>query len=277
MDLKRQRPVVTASLRWLRPVARWLLKSGVTWKEFAELSRAVFLSVAEQEFGIRGRPTNVSRIALLTGMTRREVRRYREEAQAAEPAESRADDDLNHATRVLAGWHLDHEYIDELGRPRELAAEGTGRTFETLVRRYAGDIPATALTKELVRSGSIERLPDGRYRALRRYYMPRPMDARAIERSGDVLADLATTIEHNLSRKPAEPARFEGRAQNRRIDPRALPAFRAFMEREGQAFLERCDEWLSAHEVTDEAGPRVPIRLGAGLYTIQDSLDGETP
>ena len=118
-------------------MARWLLKTGVTWKEFAELSRGVFLEVAEAEFGLRGRPTNVSRIALLTGMTRREVRRYRETAQPLR-VDRRAEDDLNHASRVLAAWHLDAEFIDELGRPRVLAAEGEGGTFARLVRRYAG-------------------------------------------------------------------------------------------------------------------------------------------
>jgi hypothetical protein len=276
MAKESQRSIVTASLRWLRPIARWLLKSGVTWKEFAELSRIVFVDVAATEFGLRGRPTNVSRIALLTGMTRREVRRYRESAVATPVADSRAEDDLNHASRVLAGWHLDAEFIDELGRPRVLDAGGDGATFAQLVRRYAGDIPATALIKELLRSGSIERAADGRYRALRRFYMPRAMDGQAVERAGAVIADLATTVEHNLSREAAEPPRFEGRAQNRHIDPRQLPAFRAFMEREGQAFLERCDEWLSAHEVQgDEGTPAATLRLGVGVFAIQENLVGE--
>jgi hypothetical protein len=272
MDTVAPRPIVNASLRWLRPIARWLLKSGVTWKEFAELSRGVFIAVAEQEFGLRGRPTNVSRIALLTGMTRREVRRYRETV-APIPHDPKAEDDLNHASRVLAGWHLDPEFTDQLGRPRSLPASGEGPTFAALVRRYAGDIPATALTKELLRSGSIARGDDGLFRALRRFYMPRAMDGHAVERAGNVLADLASTVEHNLAREGSEPARFEGRAQNRHVDPRHLPAFRAFMEREGQAFLERCDEWLTAHEASAEAGPRV--RLGVGIYAIQD-LSGET-
>lgn len=267
------RPIISACQRWLRPVARWLLKSGVTWKEFAELSRAVFLEVAEREFGLRGRPTNVSRIALLTGMTRREVRRYRETA-APLVTDERADDDLSHASRVLAGWHLDAEFIDALGRPRALPAEGEGATFARLVRRYAGDIPVTALTKELLRSESIERTADRRYRALRRFYMPRSMDGHAVERAGHVLADLAGTIEHNLSRAATEPSRFEGRAQNRHIDPRHLPAFRAFVEREAQAFLERCDEWLTAHEAAKGSDtPR--MRLGVGAYAIQNETTGE--
>lgn len=271
------RPVVTACLRWLWPLARWLLKSGVTWKEFAELSRGVFIEVAEQEFGLRGRPTNVSRIALLTGMTRREVRRYRDAAvEAPSAAGARAEDDLNHASRVLAGWHLDAEFIDELGRPRALEAKGEGATYEQLVRRYAGDIPVTALTKELLRSGSIERTAGGGYRALRRFYMPRAMDGHAVERAGAVVADLATTVEYNLAREADEPSRFEGRAQNRHIDPRHLPAFRAFMEREGQAFLERCDEWLSAHELqTGDTAGTTALRLGAGVFSIQEKVVGE--
>jgi len=276
MAIQSQRPIVTACLRWLWPVARWLLQSGVTWKEFAELARGVFIDVAEKEFGLRGRPTNVSRIALLTGMTRREVRRYRDSAVAAPATDVRAEDDLNHASRVLAGWHLDAEFIDELGRPRPLDAKGEGATFAQLVRRYAGDIPVTALTKELLRSGSIERTSAGGYSVLRRFYMPRAMDGQAVERAGAVIADLATTVEHNLSREAGEPPRFEGRAQNRHIDPRQLPAFRAFMEREGQAFLERCDEWLSAHEMPhDESTTTATLRLGVGVYAIQEKVVGE--
>ena len=98
----------------------------------------------------------------------------------------------------------------------------------------------------------------------------------AVERAGAVVADLVTTVEHNLSRDAGEPARFEGRAQNRHIDPRQLPAFRAFMEREGQAFLERCDEWLSAHEARPGAGTTTAtLRLGAGVYLIQERTVGE--
>lgn len=274
MAIDATRPIVHACLRWLRPIARWLLKSGLTWKEFAELSRTVFVAVAAEEFGLRGRPTNVSRIALLTGLTRRDVRRYRESPLMQATGARRAEDDLNHATRVLAGWHLDAEFIDELGRPRSLPAVGAGASFSGLVRRYAGDIPATALVKELLLSGSVVRAEDGRYQAVRRFYMPRAMDGQAVERAGHVLADLTTTLEHNLSRAAASPSRFEGRAQNRHVAPEHLPAFRAFMEREAQGFLERCDEWLSSHETAaGKDGPQ--LRLGVGVYTIQERSTGE--
>lgn len=266
------RPIVNACRLWLRPIARWLLRSGLTWKEFAELSREVFVETATQEFGLRGRPTNVSRVALLTGLARREVRRIQAATREA-PAAS-AEESLNHATRVLTGWHLDADFLEPDGRPRVLPATGPAPSFEVLLKRYAGDIPTTALVKELVKSASIERLPDGSYRALRRYYMPRQMDGRAVERAGSVLADVATTMEHNLSRAERDPSRFEGRAQNRNIDPRHLPAFRAFVEREAQGLLERVDDWLTTHEAEANAGAQ-SLRLGVGVYAIHDLQTGE--
>ena len=263
------RPIISACRHWLRPVARWLLRSGVTWKEFAELSREVFVDTATEEFGLRGRQTNVSRVALLTGLARREVRRIRSVTRASTPTD--AEESLNHASRVLSGWHLDADFLEADGRPRVLPAVD----FAVLLKRYAGDIPTTALVKELVKSGSVEKRPDGAFRALRRYYMPRQMDGHAVERAGSVLADIATTIEHNLSRGERDPSRFEGRAQNRYVDPRHLPAFRAFVEREAQGMLERVDDWLATHESESAAGAAT-VRLGVGVYAIHDTTTGES-
>lgn len=273
MEAAPPRPIISACRLWLRPIARWLLRSGLTWKEFAELSREVFVETATDEFGIRGRPTNVSRVALLTGLARREVRRI--QALVRQRRDTSTEDSLNHATRVLSGWYLDADFLQPDGRPRELPATGPAPSFAVLLKRYAGDIPTTALVKELVKSGSIEKLPGGTYRVLRRYYMARQMDGRAVERAGSVLGDLATTIEHNLSRTEREPSRFEGRAQNRSIDPRHLPAFRAFVEREAQAMLERADDWLTTHEA-DTASAAAPLRLGVGVYAIHDTTTGES-
>lgn len=273
MDFSAERPVLRACRQWLRPIARWLLRAGVTWKEFADLSRSVFVTVATEEFGIRGRPTNVSRVALLTGLARRDVRRLRDADSTA--SRRSAEEPLNHASRVLTGWHLDPDFLDEHGEPIDLPARGHSPSFEILLKRYAGDIPATALVKELVRSGSIKRLSQGRFRVLRRFYMPRASDDQAVERAGSVLADLVDTVEFNLSRTARQPSRFEGRAQNRRIDPSNLPAFRAFVEREGQGFLERVDDWLNSHETPSATDSNSTIRLGVGVYAIHGTPSGE--
>jgi hypothetical protein len=260
--------VMSSCRALLQPIARLLLKSGVTWKEFAELSRQTFVEVATREFGLRGRPTNVSRVAILTGLARREVRRQ-QQASKAEP--QTAAGYMSKASRVLSGWHQDREFLDREGNPRVLPLEGESASFAELVRRYSGgDLPPGALLKELQLARAVERGNDDTVRALTRVYLPRRMDEGQIRLWGSVLQDVGTTLEHNLTRDSQTATRFERRALSVLVDRRSLPAFKQFLEQEGQAFLERMDDWLTAHQVSDDTNGEA-IRLGAGVYHIEDA------
>jgi len=262
-----RKTVLTACRRWLRPIAKWLLRSGVTWKEFAELSRSVFVLTASEEFGIRGRPTNVSRVALLTGLSRRDVRRVQGEGHLVALARRRGIAEPRQPRAGPAGTSTPTSWRRTDGRA---CCPPTRRAL--LLRSCCVATPATSLDRagqELVKSGSVERQEDGSYRALRRYYMPRAMDGRAVERSGSVLADLATTIEHNLSRRAGRALRIRGRAQSRRIDPRHLPAFRAFVEREAQSMLERVDDWLQHSRGADRGSGAAASASACTRYTTR--------
>lgn len=261
--------VLQASRQWLRPVIHVLLRCGVTWREFADLARATYVEVASAKFGKRGRPTNVSRTAVLTGLSRRDVRKQRELLSGAPPAPSGY---VTKASLVLSAWYQNSEFQDSKGRPALLPLEGAQRSFSALVHRCAGsDVPATTLVKELISAGAVRARSDGRLQVLQRSYIPHPMDEHLIRLWGSVLADVATTYVHNLTQTPKHPARFERAAVNDRIDARALPEFTKFLEREAQEFLERADAWLSAHQVAvDEKGKVETLRLGVGTYHIQD-------
>ena len=74
---ERKQTVLAAFRLIFRPIARILLLAGITWKEIAEVCKATLVEVATDDFGIKGRPTNVSRVAILTGFTRKEVARLR--------------------------------------------------------------------------------------------------------------------------------------------------------------------------------------------------------
>ncbi len=83
-----------------------------------------------------------------------------------------------------------------------------------------------------------------------------------------MLADIGGTVAYNLHRKSDQPTRFERRATSTRMPVEAVPLFREFLEQEGQAFLERVDEWLIEHEL-DDNDPHEGIRLGLGAYWIE--------
>ena len=258
--------ILDALGRLLEPIVLLLLKSGITWKEFADLAKVKFVQVATNEFGIRGRPTNASRVAILTGIDRRDVRKLRA-VSSEQPAF--APGFMSKPTQVLDGWFHDPDFRAASGEPRELPVSEGDDSFAALVRRYVPGIPHVAMIKELRAVGAIEELPDGRLRALKRNYIPRELTGNQIRLWGSVLEDVGTTLEHNLMRKPSERPRFERRALSLTVERKALPEFEAFVAAEGQAFLERIDDWLAAHQA-DNSGEDTPptLRLGVGVYQI---------
>ena len=264
-----QKSVIQRSCRiLLRPIALLLLKCGMTWKEFSELSKGVFVEVATEEFGIRGRPTNVSRVSILTGVGRKEVARLREHAaEASTPGASRTSD----ATRVLSGWHQDPEYADAAGSPRALPERGPAPSFEALFRRYGGDTPFQTLLKELRSAGSVTADAGGRLVASRRYHMPAAMSEENIRVFGNNLFDHARTLVGNVAGREGA-RRFEGYATEERIRAGDAPAFRDFVNERGQRFLEEVDAWLHRHRAPDDEPGAEPLRLGVGLYSIEGHL-----
>jgi hypothetical protein len=196
MDIDIKSTLRSSCRALLRPIASVILKCGMTWREFSEISKSVFVSVATDEFGIRGRPTNISRVSILTGISRKEVKRQRE--LLAEPASS-VSPKTTDATRLLSGWHQDPDYIGSDGSPLALMPEGDVPSFQSLFESYGGDTPEQTLFRELLKAGSIEKDDHGRYIARRRYHMPVEMDEGGIRFFGTNLFDHANTLCNNVT------------------------------------------------------------------------------
>ncbi len=257
--------MMRAARSMLRPVVRLLLRHGVGWKEFAELGKSVYVEVAGRDYGISGRPTNASRVSILTGLSRREVKKQRDLLE--EEGEADGETAGGHATRLLSGWFQDPDFSDD-GRPRRLDREGPG-SFAELHDRYGGDIPESAMLKELVKVSAVREADDGRLEALSRYYMPGRSDPEAVLRSGAVAEDLGRTLAANLAREEGEPSRFEGRATHDSIPRGRVAAFREFLEREAMALLEKVDAWLTENGAPEDTPRRKTTRLGLGIYQVE--------
>ena len=260
--------VLAATRQWLKPVVYILIRCGVTWRDFSELAKTTFVEVATKQFGKRGRATNVSRTAVLTGLARRDVRKQREKLEASPESSSGY---VTKASLVLTAWHLDPRFLDAKGKPLPLPVEGAEASFASLVRHCSGgDVPLSTLLRELRAAGAVHKLPDGRWEPLARHYVPHTIDETLITVWGSRMADVAITCASNLTRTSKVPARFERTVSNGRIAKSALPEFRKFLDHEGQAFLQRLDAWLTQHEARDDTPDDQLIRLGAGVYHIQD-------
>ncbi|HEY7772480.1 MAG TPA: DUF6502 family protein [Marinagarivorans sp.] len=270
--------IISAARTMIRPVVRVLIHNGVTYSEFCKLAKSQFVEVCANDFGLQGRPTNMSRIATMTGIDRKEVKRVKDALEQNDPVA-----DTQHAqdrlTRILSAWHQDPNYLAASGEPVILAAEyEEGRlSFPGLVKLYGGDIPVSTILKELISSGCVEKTDSGDLRVLKRFYVPANNNPESLLRASSVSSEILNTMFHNLyvvgKEKRARP-RFERRASNNAIPAKQAAAFERFVENEGQALLERVDAWLTEHECVIAEGdePRDDlVRMGVGAYMIQYS------
>jgi hypothetical protein len=169
--------LLRACYSFMVPVARFLLRSGIGFSEFAEVSRMAFVEVAGRDYGLRGRPTNVSRVAAMTGISRKEVKRLR--SLKHEYTESLRVE-LSPLSDVLQRWFTDKAYLNAKGKPKGLRMRGARVSFSALVRACAGDLPAGAIKFELIRCGAVFEDSRGLLHAYRRTVIPAGQDEKLV-------------------------------------------------------------------------------------------------
>ena len=249
-----------------------LLRSGISWKDFAELSKGVFVEVAREDYGLRGRPTNSSRVALLTGLSRREVARVRDLLESEQLDET--DAPQGRLSQVLSGWHQDPDFLDAAGEPRVLPINGEGPSVTQLLDRYGGDLPPGAILKELKNVGLVEEVGDDELRVCSRTYLRGPVDPDLIRQAGVALHDHGETVAHNVAGARNAPARFDRMVSNANIPGSARHAFQRLVTERGQEFLELLDDWLSKHELPkDKGGSDTRHRLGVGMFFFEEPAE----
>lgn len=191
-----QRQILGAFLVALRPIAKILLQFGIGFREFAEIAKTAFVDVATREYGLRGRPTNISRVAVMTGLTRKEVRRLREKIDEGQQSVVVRTTPMG---EILHRWHAESDFLDSSGRPAVLPFSGEGPTFTNLVKKFGGDIPPGAMRTELKRVGAVEETDDGCLRVLTRTANSDIAHDRLTTALVHGLYPLASTIAHNLN------------------------------------------------------------------------------
>lgn len=267
-----QKAVLSACREFMKPIARFLLKNGIGFREFSEICKLVFVEVASDDHGIRGRMTNMSRVAVMTGLSRKQVRKIRD---LIETRETQAISRLRRPELVLSIWHSDADFLDKRGNPKRIAFDGPGLTFKTLVARVGGDIPPKAMLNELLRAGAVV-TEGGKLRVASRSYIPEPNDPESILVAGGSIHDLAATINHNLGCSDPELRYFERRVYSERLPAYQVPRFRKLAKEKGELLLRDLNGWLAerdekpSNEVDHQAAQQERPRVGVGVFYFED-------
>lgn len=148
--------LVAAVRRILRPLVRLLLSQGLTYQWLSDELKEIYVEVANRDFNLGERRQTDSRVSLLTGVHRKDVRRLREAPQRQVAAEG-PPPAVSLGAQLVARWASDVRYLDEQDRPRplpRLASQGV-LSFESLVAEVSKDIRARPVLDEWLRLGVV--------------------------------------------------------------------------------------------------------------------------
>ncbi len=167
----------------------------MTFPVLADLLRAVFVAEAQRALP-DARARTDSRISLMTGVHRKEIRRLRG-LTAEEPAVPEA---VTLTGELVARWLGTPGLADEEGRPRPLprSAPPGEPSFEALVEAVTTDLRPRAVLDAWLDGGLAALGADGRVRLLPDAFVPRPGQAEQTFFFGRNLHDHLAAAAANL-------------------------------------------------------------------------------
>ena len=272
MQDKIKKQILDAFFVVLRPIAKILLRYGVGFREFAEVAKTAFVDVATTEYGIRGRPTNISRVAVMTGLTRKEVRRLRSQLEEGRDSVALKTTPL---TTVLHRWHSEDRYLDGEGRPATLPFTGNEPSFSSLVKEFGGDIPPGAMRTELKRVGALVEDDDGFVKAIRRVVHPKVEHDNLCASLLHGAYPLLSTIAHNTLPSRVEPTWGQFTAFTADIAESELPRIRRISADRLGEIVESFDDTFIAYEnkAGDEAIDSLNRPVAVGVFYFEERED----
>lgn len=272
MDVTRER-IANALGGLLTPLARILLRCGVGYLEFAELAKKAYVEAASQDYGRRSRPANIGRIALITGLPRKEVGRLKKPLKTTRIVDKRS---LTLPAAVLNAWHSNRRYSDRFGTPKVLPFKGTRNSFSSLVKSVARDMDPAAVRAELERGGAIRQIGGHGFVATKRHYIPDAANNRILVGIELGLRRLAETIDLNSDEGYAIGTRFQRFVEGPKVVDAVLPELRRELHTLLTNFSLRVDDVMATYaqpptkKQLEKKAPK-QYSVGVGLYYFDDS------
>lgn len=267
-------PFRDALTRVLRPLVRAMIARRLPYPELAEKLKELYVDSCARHFRLGGKRLTDSRISLLTGLQRKDIRAVRARLEGggsgAEPPGA------GPLPRLLARWIAGPPYADETGAPRGLprAASG-GPSFESLAAEVSRDIHPRTVLDELIRLDLVSHdRDDDRVSLIASAYLPSRDDAALLGYFGANLGDHAEAAAANLLAAPEPGPFFERAVHYNQLTPDALDELEEMARRlQGEA-LSALNARALALQQRDAGAAAATGRFRCGAFVYRSRDEG---
>lgn len=249
--------------RIMRPLVRALISQGVTAPVFYQIVKAAYVDVAAEELG---EVVNDSRISVMTGVHRRDVKSIRAEDHSEEAAISKK---VSNLANVVGRWLSDPDLTDAQGAPRPLPrTDDAGPSFDALVASVSRDVRPRAILDELERQGIVTRKGPLIHLDIEAIVGPADLDQKLYYFSRNVGDHMSVAVENLLT----TPSPFLERAlYYNNLSETSADALENEVRQSGMRLLKALNTKAAAHQKTDADGADAHHRIRFGMYFFREA------
>ncbi|MEE2672181.1 MAG: DUF6502 family protein [Myxococcota bacterium] len=265
--------LVTALQRLLVPLVRLLLSHGVTHPFLGNLLKRVYVDVAESEFALERRRQTISRLSLLTGIHRKDVKRLREE-RAEVTAVPRS---VSLGAQLVSRWMGLAEFrdgADPRRLPRLAPADGSP-SFESLVESVSKDIRPRAILDEWIRLGVVHLDDEDRVCLNERAFVPEKGFDEKAHYLGRSLRDHLSAAGRNLLGR--EAPLLERTVYYDDLSVASVDELSELSRTLGAEALEAVNRRAIELQGRDASGGDTSRRMSFGVYFYEEADEGAEP
>ncbi|HLO63826.1 MAG TPA: DUF6502 family protein [Azonexus sp.] len=273
-----QSVLLSAMHRVLAPVVRVMLAHGITLPMAIELLKRVFVEVAERDFKLENKASTDSRISLITGVHRKDVKRLRE----LPDVEANLPPKVSLSSQIVAAWLTDRRWLDAHGQPLPLSRLSTSdgkASFDSLVASISQDIRPRSVLDEWLRLGVVTVNAADEVVLVSNAFIPRDGLKEKLAYYGHNLGDHAAAAADNVL-SHASPW-FERSVHHDDLSEEQIERLRERASELGMHVLTSLHTMAEAeHELTakqppDNAGPS--RRFTCGVYFYSTDTQNNNP
>ncbi len=262
MENAKQQTLFKAIGQILRPLVRLLIHQGVVYTTLIDLIKRVYVEVAAEEFQPKGKRITDSRISVMTGVHRGEVKRLR--ALAQQPLSAKEIKASKNA-QLIAKWSGHSAYLDAQGQPKPLSRQA----LEELVLSISKDKHPRTMIDHLLEQQLVAEKA-GLYYLNSQAYVPSEDFEEKLFFAGKNLGEHIAVVAHNLAEAPP---RFDRALYYSDLSEASVQALQVEFNNHMMQLLQDLNHKAAQLQQQDaqEEGPKFHIHLGgyANVYRQQ--------
>jgi len=268
---KTQAALVKAINLLCKPLIRLLIEKGITFPQFRELMKELYVEVADEQFALDDKKSSDSRIFVLTGVHRKDIKRIR---QQSEQGNQSFNSSASLSGEIIARWASMPEYLDDKGKPKKLLRNDTNKEpgFTRLVSSVSKDVRPKVVLDEWIRLNVVSLKDD--YVVLNRsaFVTNKEFNEMAYYLGHNVHDHIASCVNNILAE---DDPMIERSVYYASLTEKSVIKLRTIATKKGDELLQHLNKQAIKLYDADKLKEDARHRMRLGVYWYQKELDNQ--